>query len=547
MIFPDASKPARMGKNKTSNKKGLETMKQMRKILVLLLAVVMVMSLATTAFAANTTAHTITVNNQIEGYTYEAYRIFEGTLKDSGELQDLNWSDGVNSTALMTALKEIDAFKDCETPADVANVLNGTTKDNATAQAFADAVAANLADKAGSANTVTKDKGYEINVTGDGYYFVKTTTVPEATDTTAEGTYTRYILKVVGNVTVTHKGNVPTVTKVIVEGDDEKKASDAAVGDTVTFKLTATLPSDYDYYKAYQLIFNDTLSTGLTYNGDAKVYLDSVADTYEITSNFTIAPDAAQTTGGGNLTITCTNLKNVTGVTNSSKIIVEYTATLNSGAVVGPNGNPNTVKLNYSNNPNDDGTGTTSTGETPEDKVIVFTYELDVTKIDGVDENIKLEGVEFKLYRKNSDNANEYAIVNNNKITGWTTTKANGTTLTTDGDGQIKIAGLDSATYYLEETKARDGYNLPDDPFEVVISADVTETGITDLSATIGGSSGSADKTTGVVSGTIENNSGATLPETGGIGTTIFYVLGGVMVLAAAVLLVTKKRMSAAE
>lgn len=280
MIFPDASKPARMGKNKTSNKKGLETMKQMRKILVLLLAVVMVMSLATTAFAANTTAHTITVNNQIEGYTYEAYRIFEGTLKDSGELQDLNWSDGVNSTALMTALKEIDAFKDCETPADVANVLNGTAKDNATAQAFADAVAANLADKAGSANTVTKDKGYEINVTGDGYYFVKTTTVPEATDTTAEGTYTRYILKVVGNVTVTHKGNVPTVTKVIVEGDDEKKASDAAVGDTVTFKLTATLPSDYDYYKAYQLIFNDTLSTGLTYNGDAKVYLDSVADTY---------------------------------------------------------------------------------------------------------------------------------------------------------------------------------------------------------------------------------------------------------------------------
>lgn len=530
-------------------------MKTTRRIASLLLALVMVIAMAAPVWAADDgTTNTITISNTTEGYTYVAYRVFEGTLDETtNELQNLDWSDGVNAADLLTALKSIEVndvkpFASCVTAVDVATVLDGiTAKDDAITQAFADAVAANLASPTGSANEVTEGEGYVISVTGDGYYFVKTTVVPSVTGDTAEGSYTRYILKVVGDVTVTHKGNVPSVEKKIVEDGTDVDASDAAIGDKVTFKLTATLPSDYDYYKSYKLVFHDTLSKGLTYNGDAQVYITS-ADGTNITSYFTIDPNAAQTTGGGSLTITCADLTQISDVTNSSEIVVIYTATLNNDAEVGSEGNPNTVKLEYSNNPNEDGSGTPSTGETPDDKVIVFTYELDVTKVDGVDDSIKLKDAEFKLYRVNDDEENEYAVVDSNgKITGWTTTETEASTLTTGENGLFKIAGLDAGTYYLKETKAPAGYNLPDEDFKVVITAEVTLTEIKSLDVTVGGEDGTGNTNTGIVEGTIANNSGATLPETGGIGTTIFYVVGGLLVAAAVVLLVTKRRMGAAE
>lgn len=515
----------------------------MKKVISLILALVMIMALGTTAFAANTNAHTITIANGTPGYTYEAYRVFEGTLVDR-DLTKLDWSDGVNSIELLNELKTIffnegenvnRPFGECVTAVDVATVLSGLADNDPVAQAFADAVAHNVKSLAGSAATVTDGK-YVINVIGDGYYFVKTSAVPGKTDTTADGVHTRYILKVVDDVNVEHKGTVPVVEKKIVEDDGSYvDFTEKNIGDTVNFVLTATLPSDYEMFKAYTVTFHDTMSSGLTLVEDSiGVEVDDEIkddDLYDVV----IDPD------DGCRFHVVIDVK-ATDAHDDSKITVTYDATLNEDAEIGNPGNDNKVYLEYSNNPNSNDDH--ETGKTPEDKVVVFTYQLDVTKVDGVNNDIKLAGAKFQFYRMNGG-SKEYVIVDgNSKVTGWTREKEEASTLTSNEIGLFKIIGLDAGTYYLEETEAPAGYNKPDSDFEVKIVATISATEITDLSATVGNSTSAGDKVTGIVEGTIANNSGATLPSTGGMGTTLIYVLGSVMVLGAAVLLITKKRMA---
>ncbi|MDY3286908.1 MAG: SpaA isopeptide-forming pilin-related protein, partial [Eubacteriales bacterium] len=212
------------------------------------------------------------------------------------------------------------------------------------------------------------------------------------------------------------------------------------------------------------------------------------------------------------------------------------------------------VYLEYSNNPNQTGTGTTETGKTPEDEVLVFTYELDVTKVDGQNADTKLSGAEFVLLNSDKRKA---AVVADGKITGWAdvttadgkTTYPAGSTLTSGVDGKFVIAGLDAGSYYLVETKAPAGYNLLKNPIKVTIAATLDKTennpALTALTISVdGGAAKDGNLTSGAVETNVENNQGATLPETGGAGTTAFYIIGGCLVLAAAVLLVTKKRMS---
>ena len=159
------------------------------------------------------------------------------------------------------------------------------------------------------------------------------------------------------------------------------------------------------------------------------------------------------------------DLTSVEGVTADKYIIVEYTATLNKDAEIGLPGNPNKVYLEFSNNPNSGGEG--DTGKTPEDKVIVFTYELDVTKVDGEDADTKLKDAEFKLYDENG----KYAHCDAGKVTGWADTEEGGSTLKSDENGLFKVIGLDDGTYWLKETKAPDGYNLITDPIKIEIKA----------------------------------------------------------------------------
>lgn len=534
-------------------------MKHVKRLAVILLAVLMVFGVSSSVFAADD--YSITINSSTTGHTYEAYQVFKGSVNEKGVLTDVQWGSGVNSGDLLTALKA-DAtigskFTNAATAKDVANAMADVESESADAKAFAQVVGANLSTAvagtstyAGSAYTIDLD-----NV-GAGYYFVKDK--DNTLDTTSDA-YTRFILKVVGKAVAEPKSSVPSVEKKVQEnvkytedkgyGAGYNDVADYNIGDSVPFELIGTLPSNYADYTTYNYVFTDTASTGLTFNQD------SVTVSLVNGTTTTVIPAADYTTAfdGQTMTVTFANLKTNTAITADSKIVVKYSATLNANAEIGLDGNENKVTLTYSNNPNTGGTG--DTGKTPEDKVIVFTYELDVTKVDGTDAAKTLAGAEFKLYKLNGT-TKTYATVVNGKVTGWTETEADGTTLTSDADGLFKVAGLDDGTYYLKETKAPDGYNLLANDTKLVISATTangqTWSGTSDPAAALtaltiavnNGTATAGDTTTGVVGATVSNNAGSTLPSTGSIGTKVFYLLGGLIVVGTAVLLVVRKRMN---
>ena len=303
-------------------------------------------------------------------------------------------------------------------------------------------------------------------------------------------------------------------------------------------------------YDTYKYEFEDTLSNGLTVPdlADIKVYLSNDEkvdqnDDSELTNDSNLEDNLTVSVSGQKIYVSFKDLKTIENIAKGKYIIVEYSAILNENAVIGLNGNENKVKLKFSNNPNGGGTG-----ETPEDKVIVFTYELDTTKIDA-DNKKKLSGAEFKLINKDG----KYATIENDKVTGWVVDENAGSTLVSGDNGLFRVIGLDAGVYKLKETKAPGGYNLISAPIEFTIAATTTNgqtwdglpgSALTKLEITVNNETTSGSTSTGIVSMNVENKSGSTLPETGGIGTTIFYVVGVILMLGAGVLLVTKKRMS---
>lgn len=273
----------------------------------------------------------------------------------------------------------------------------------------------------------------------------------------------------------------------------------------------------------------------------------------ELTTGYTVTPNAAATAGGGSLTITFDNLKTVASVTSDSEIVVKYTAKLLNTAAIGQPGNPNEVYLEYAGNPNFSGTGTPPTSHTPEDTVLVFTYQLNVNKVDGADTTKHLSGAEFKLKCVKAETEatwnGKWVTVADNKVTGWVDTQDKGTALTTGTDGLAWVAGLDAGTYELYGTKAPVGYNRVKDPITIVIAATLDKgedtPALTALTIKVGsGAAEDGNMAGGTVTTTVQNNAGATLPETGGIGTTLFYIIGGTLMVGAAVFLVIRKRMN---
>ncbi len=564
--------------------------KTIKRLGAVLLAMAMAVSVLCTGALADGTSNSITIKTSSSGHTYEAYQVFAGstgaTTDNKTSLGITGWGSGVKASELVTALQTASNDTSSKLHGKFANILNkGNTSEGVAveapsadaaqnvaasikgfndkgeeAKAFAKIVAAHLSETK-TDFTETKDAtnsattGYKAENLAAGYYLVKDQ--DSSIGAGKEDAYTNYIMEVVGAVTVKPKSAVPKVDKNIVENKTEKNATTAKVGDVVNFELTGTLPDNYADYTKYQYEFHDTLSKGLTYNGDVKVYVkNGEAETELADTSYTVAPADKQTTTPSQdttITVKFANLKanTVIGkddasvtIDKDSKIIVRYSATLNKNAVVGEEGNTNTVKLVYSNDPNG-----TSTGTTKDDKATVYTFQLNVTKVDGADNTKKLAGAKFKLYYEKED-TKYYATVNlseddnKDKITGWTTTEANGTELTTDTNGNITVKGLKEGTYYLEETEAPAGYNKLTAPVKVDI-ANKTDTIYELKSVEADDTAGTVNKAIGTI--TIANNKGSTLPSTGGMGTKLFYTIGGILMAGAAIVLVVRKRRSDAE
>lgn len=543
-----------------------KTKNQKKRLVSLLAAMMMVLSMGMSALAAN-----VANNTQ---HAYDAYQVFSGTQAGAdAALGDVDWGSGVDGASLLTALKAdarfqagdpaANIFENASSAADVAAALSQYGDASSMAKAFANVADAHRTTAktaiAAGASDVTLDAGYYLLV--------------DAGTVNGNDAYNPALLQVTnkGDITIAKKYEIPTVDKSVHgPGDGDgvfDESTDAGIGDEVTFRLKGTVSQALADYETYQYEFKDTLSKGLTYVSDSmKVYLYKDGDTgntadgnkAEVTSGFTTAAaDIAEANGGGtSLTVSFTNLKTVNGVTDSSAIVAEYRAAVNSNAVIGSAGNPNSVTLVYSNNPNTGGTG--STGETQADRALVFTYVLDVTKVDGADQNKKLAGAEFVLLNSDKSKA---AKVTGGRLVGWvddsTITKnqdgtypADYTLTSAEATGQFSVEGLDAGTYYLKETKAPSGYNKLTDPVKVVVSATLDGTednpALTALAIKVDdGNESAGDPAAGKVAMNVRNNSGSTLPETGGMGTAVFYIVGAILVVGAAVLLVVKRRMDA--
>lgn len=497
-------------------------MKTIKRSIAFVLAMILTLAMSVTVFAEGEGAKktfTITVNEAKAGHTYEAYQILKGDIsKSQTTLSNVGWGSGIQADKQT----DLESSKDAKAYVEKLSKMHSNSSDlKAEAQKIASALSTTVA---GSVSVTQDNAKTEISGLEPGYYLIK----DKDSSLTGDEAYTEYILNIVANTTITPKTDVPSVEKKVKDTNDTtgdttgwQDSADYDIGDDVPFQLTATLANNIESYKTYSLKFNDTLSKGLDYNNDAVIKLGDK----DVTSYFTPSYDETAKT----LTFTCDNIL-AFGATNSDKIVVEYTAKLNENAVIGAAGNPNTVYLDFSNNPNNGGEG--DRGKTPEDKVIVFTYKLTVNKVDK--ENKPLTGAEFSLFKKVNG---KDELVEVKKI------------LSTNAEGTVfGFTGLDDGTYVLRETKTPDRYNSIEDQ-TFTISAEHDENSddpkLTALTGDV--ASGSIIKLgvmleNGELSTDVVNNKGSVLPSTGGAGRVAIYVIGAILVIGGGIVLVTKKR-----
>lgn len=471
-------------------------MKNLKKLMSFVIVMALVF-MPLTAFAADITID----DGASEGAVYSAFKLMSAENDGDAIIYTVNPK---YSEALKTASGKA-------TDDEVIEYISGLN--DVQLREFADKVFLSIKDQA--ADYTSQDKKF-TNV-DKGYYLIAETTVGSDKN---GGEATLVILNTAKDEDLTVKTKESTVT-VEKKVKDQKPAEAEAtwkdgaaynINDDVPFKLTGTLSENIGSYKTYKYEFQDELSTGLSFNeGSVKVTIDGT----EITDGYTVTHNA------GKLNITFDNLKAVTPaveLTKDSKVVVEYTAKLNDNAVIGQAGNPNKVKLVFSNNPYGDGEG-----ETPEDKVIVFTFQLDVNKVDG--KNNPLEGAGFTLYR----------VVDGQEVAVGEEVK---------GGTRFSFKGLDEGKYVIKETTVPTGYNKAAD-LEFTVSAVYDELAddpkLTKLTVD------PADNFTvtlaeGKLATDIVNMAGEELPSTGGLGRTLIYALGTVFVVLAGVQLVARKK-----
>lgn len=492
--------------------------KAMKKLMAALLAVAMVCAMAIPAFAAEGAGAprtgSITINGAIAGQTYNIYRIL-----------DLEANEGFTAYKY-TINPEWEAF--VAEYDDVFTVKNGivtsTVTDAATIQTLANDAGKYVNIESLKPDGTATAANPTVSNLPLGYYLVVSTPALSENSLCSLGTTNP-------DVTINEKNGKPTITKQVEHAaGSPASANDATVGDTVKFYVTINAIDG----KPENYVMHDKMDEGLSFD-DSSVTVKRGETILEKGTDYELITSPAD-----HDTFDIKFEKNV--VKTNDVFTVTYTATLNEKAVVGTPGNKNETKLTYGDNQHVDAQPTKT-----------YTWSFNIFKyfMDGNKKEKGLEGAQFILYREVSTGTEteyEYAVMDTTgKIKSWSSNENKATVLTSPKDGNLTMSGLANGTYYLKEKEAPQGYNPLENPIEIMITAESWTTSGTPSAKIAYKTSATEDATfVEAADGTtvkVENKSGTTLPSTGGIGTTIFYVIGGGLMVAAAILLITKKRM----
>lgn len=480
-------------------------MKRVKRVLALLAAFALVLAMAVPAWAEGNTG-SITVQGAVDGETYSIYKIFDVTGYDmTTHPHKITYKVTAGWASFFTAGNPGANY----VTLDSKNQISATTLDSTTAPAFAAAAIAWAKDSAHNINaaeskTANKD-GVTFTNVENGYYLVDTSLGALCS-----------LDNVTGNTaTISEKNKVPSVEKKVKSGENYESSNSAKIGDTVEYKTTIMINGSVE-----KVVLHDKMDTGLTFDETSvKVKVggaDVAADNYTLKKSGTESSDP------------CTfeiEFKDsyIAGLATGTQIEVTYSATLNENAVIGTTGNKNDTWLKYGNN----GSVTSET--------TTYSYSFDLVKTDS--DGTLLAGAKFKLYAdKNCTDEIKLVADGDNAYRVAKTGEKAVESIETNATSALTIKGLKgTTTYYLKEIEAPKGYNELENAFEFAIAS-------ANISSNLSTTSNKWDegKSTGIH---IINNAGTTLPSTGGMGTTVFYVVGGGLMAVAVVLLVTKKRM----
>lgn len=518
--------------------------KLVSRFMAVLMAMTMILSMSMTAFAAETSTGTLTVNNTVAGKTLDLYQIFTATKSEENVAYTLNsayegffknntripGSESLTGEALSEAAYnyvKTQVGPDGKNGVAFAKELMKWILENTTTVEATHTTAQTSTD-----TTVISDLAY-------GYYVVYPLGATDTSAAPGEQDYTSVasLVSVTGtDATVNMKSNYPTVVKKV----NDKVADDVNIGDTVTYTLTSKVP-DMTGYTSYVFNFKDTLSAGLTFKEITSVTVGDTTITkvdagQEANNTYTLTQD------GQNITITMNNFLASNANKAGQEIKVTYKATLNKDAVTGFDANKNSATVEYSNNP-----GTDNKGESEPSIVDVHTFNFTIFKYYLKDETkTALKNAEFELYKANAadtdakinivdEGAGVYrqATADEANATGFTSAK-----IVSDADGKVLVKGLDAGTYYLRETKAPEGYNKLLSDIKVEIKATYGEDGKLvsyKVDYTYNGTTTTGTEikdTTTSPEVAVENKTGVQLPSTGSKG-ALMVTLAGIVLFGA--------------